>query len=85
MSFINMILTRNPEYIYPLGVNVVAAIIPVWASFKVAMARMRVGLKYPLEYFPGEIDENTDKEKFLFNCTQRAHQVSLQKFVGNFR
>lgn len=70
-----MVLARNPDYIYPLAVNVVAAILPVWAGFRVAIVRRRTGLKYPLEYFPGEIDEKTDKDKFLFNCTQRAQQV----------
>lgn len=74
-SFTSSILAHNPDYIYPLAVNLAAALLPVWASLKVAVARKRVGLKYPAEYCPGPIDEKTDKEKFLFNCTQRAHQV----------
>jgi len=74
-SWTNSILARNSDYIYPLGFNVVAAILPIWASLKVAAARKRAGLKYPAEYFQGPLDEKTDQEKFLFNCTQRAHQV----------
>jgi hypothetical protein len=74
-SLTSALLSHNPDYIYPLVVNLVLGIVPVWASFKVALARKKTGLKYPAEYFPGPIDEKTDSEKFLFNCTQRAHQV----------
>jgi hypothetical protein len=76
-SLTSALLAHNPDYIYPLAVNLVVAIVPVWASAKVAIARKKVGLKYPAEYFPGPIDEKTDSEKFLFNCTQRAHQVPV--------
>lgn len=74
-SLTSSLLARNPDYIYPLAVNILVAIVPVWAGFKVAIARRKVGLKYPAEYCTGPMDEKTDREKFLFNCTQRAHQV----------
>ena len=74
-SLTSALLARNPDYIYPLVVNLIVGVVPFWASMKVAKARKQVGLKYPAEYFPGPIDEKTDREKFLFNCTQRAHQV----------
>jgi hypothetical protein len=85
------LLASNPNYVYPLAVNLVAAVIPVWAGLQVGGARKRTGLKYPAEYFDGPLDEKTDREKFLFNCTQRAHQVICRgrisdriEFVGKF-
>ena len=81
MSLINVLLTRNPDYIYPLVVNLFAGILPVWAGLQVSRARKTVGLKYPAEYCPGVIDEKTDNDKFLFNCTQRAHQVPSLSLV----
>ena len=74
-SLTTELLARSPDYIYPLVVNLVAAIVPIWASLQVSGARKRVGLKYPAEYFYTPCDENAEKDKFLFNCTQRAHQV----------
>src|SRR5437667_1152723 len=74
-SFTHSLLANHPNYIYPLVINVIAGIVPIWASGRVARGRRKVGLKYPAEYCPGPIDEVTDKDKFLFNCTQRAHQV----------
>ena len=74
-SLTSALLARNPDYIYPLVVNLIAGVVPIWASLKVSAARKKVGLKYPAEYCPGPLDEKTDREKFLFNCTQRAHQV----------
>jgi hypothetical protein len=90
-SIIQTILASNPNYVYPLAVNLVAATIPIWAGVQVGGARKRTGLKYPAEYFPGPLDETTDREKFLFNCTQRAHQVIYRgrisdklEFVGKY-
>ena len=74
-SLIQFILARNPDYIYPLGVNLITAFLPVWCGLQVARARKNAGLKYPAEYFDGPLDPEKDKEKYLFNCTQRAHQV----------
>lgn len=76
VSIIQGLLVSNPNYVYPLAINIVAATIPVWAGLQVGGARKRTGLKYPAEYWDGAIDEKTDREKFLFNCTQRAHQVN---------
>ena len=66
----------EPMYVYPLAVNLSAALLPIWAAHQVVLARRQIGLKYPAEYhFP--IDE-TDKDKFRFNCTQRAHANLLE-------
>ena len=81
-SLTTELLIRNPNYIYPLAVNLVASIVPVWASLQVSAARKRIGLKYPAEYFYTPCDENTEKDKFIFNCTQRAHQVPAPYFPG---
>ena len=80
-SFTTELLARNPDYIYPLVVNLVAAVVPIWASLQVGRARKRVGLKYPAEYFYTPCDENAEKDKFVFNCTQRAHQVVPFKYL----
>src|SRR5204862_5942431 len=63
-SLTSALLARNPDYIYPLVVNLIAGVVPVWASLKVSAARKKVGLKYPAEYCPGPLDEKTDREKF---------------------
>jgi hypothetical protein len=70
------LLARNPDYIFPLAVNVATALLPVWMGLTVGKARAKVGLKYPNEYCAGNIDEKTDLDKFLFNCTQRSHHVT---------
>ena len=69
------LLARDPNYIYPLAVNIIGALLPVYASGTVAVARKKTGLKYPLEYHPGVVDEKDDREKWLFNCAQKSHQV----------
>jgi hypothetical protein len=73
----NFILAQNPDYVYPLAINLFVALLPTWSGILVGGARRRTGLKYPLEYHPGQIDEKTDNEKYLFNCTQRASQVYI--------
>jgi len=76
-SIIAQILQRDSNYVYPLAVNLAAAVLPVWAMLRVAGARKRTQLKYPAEYHLDALDETKepDREKYLFNCTQRAHQV----------
>lgn len=74
-TFTASILRENPDYIYPFAVNVLGALVPVWVSVTVGKARARTGLKYPLEYHPGVLEEKDDREKWLFNCTQKSHQV----------
>jgi len=74
-SILSDLLARNPNYVYPLAINLVAGVIPLWAGLTVGEARKRVGLKYPAVFCEGTADEAKDKEKYLFNCAQRAHQV----------
>jgi hypothetical protein len=75
MSLLAQLLQRNPDYVYPLAVNVAIAALPVWAALRVSAARRKTQLKYPAEYHFDAMDETKDRDKFLFNCTQRAHQV----------
>jgi len=75
MSLLTAILQREPDYVYPLAINLATAVLPVWATLRVGAARKRTQLQYPAEYHLDAFDETKDKEKFLFNCTQRAHQV----------
>ena len=75
-SVTNWILSQNPDYVYPLGVNLFVSLLPAWMAVKVGGARKRTGLRYPLEYHPGVVDEKTDSAKYLFNCTQRAAMVT---------
>jgi glutathione S-transferase len=74
-SITTSLLAYNPDYIYPLVVNVLGALVPAWAGVVVGGARRKTGLKYPLEYHAGVIDEKSDHDKWLFNCAQRSHQV----------
>ena len=76
-SVTHFILSQNPDYVYPLAVNLFVALLPTWMGLRVGAARKKTGLKYPLEYHPGVIDEKTEPEKYLFNCTQRASQVPI--------
>jgi hypothetical protein len=67
-------------YIYPLAVNLAAALLPIWAAHQVVKQRVKTGLAYPLLYWPGIIETEKEPEKYRFNCAQRAHQVEqIQK------
>jgi len=83
-TFTASVLRQNPDYIYPLAVNVLGALVPVWISVTVGKARARTGLKYPLEYHPGVLEEKDDREKWLFNCTQKSHQNLLENLPTFF-
>ena len=74
----------DPVYVYPLAVNVATALFPFFATHQVVKARVKTGLKYPNEYWPGIIDREKEPDKFLFNCAQRAHQV-LTSFPKNLK
>jgi hypothetical protein len=77
----------DPVYLYPLAVNVTASLLPIWGAHQVIKSRKKSGLKYPAIYWAEPIDAN-DIDKYLFNCTQRAHQVVplhislMLEFVG---
>ena len=81
-TLITQLLARDTDYVYPVAVNLLVAVLPVWASLRVGAARKRTQLKYPAEYHADAFDETKDKEKYLFNCTQRAHQVPLLRSIG---
>jgi hypothetical protein len=74
-SVTHFILSQNPDYVYPLAINLFASLLPTWMGLRVGAARKKTGLKYPMEYHPGHIDEKTEPDKYMFNCTQRASQV----------
>jgi hypothetical protein len=69
-----MMASLDPVYLYPLAINVAAGLLPIWGAHYVIKGRKKTGLKYPAIYWPEPIDEK-DTDKYLFNCTQRAHQV----------
>ena len=69
------LLQTNPDYIYPLALNLIAGMVPVWASMRVGAARRATQLEYPAEFHEDGFDEKTNREHYLFNCAQRAHKV----------
>ena len=69
------LLQTNPDYIYPLALNLIAGMVPIWASMRVGAARRATQLEYPAEFHEDGFDEKTNREHYLFNCAQRAHKV----------
>lgn len=62
-----------PEYGYVLGSVAVSAGIVQWMAIRVGIARRESGVNYPQMYAEG-----TDEVANKFNCTQRAHQNTVE-------
>lgn len=60
-------------YGYVLGSISTTALVVQWMSIKVALARREYGIKYPKMMADGD-----DEGSQVFNCTQRAHQNTLE-------
>ena len=60
-------------YGYVLGSISTTALVVQWMSIKVALARRECGVKYPKMMADGD-----DEQSMVFNCTQRAHQNTLE-------
>ncbi|KAI8824881.1 uncharacterized protein EV422DRAFT_236550 [Fimicolochytrium jonesii] len=81
-----LLLTVTPEHGYALGVAAASALTLQWLAFKVGGARKAANVPYPYMYAErSEIDKDVEKDvkknkKHIFNCTQRAHQNTLEVY-----
>lgn len=65
---------------YPAVLSVASAslLMNIFQVLKVSAARKRAGIKYPALYADAK-DAETRLEAKVFNCTQRAHQNTLEQ------
>eukprot|EP00877_Chromochloris_zofingiensis_P012396 jgi/Chrzof1/740/Cz01g26280.t1 len=66
-------LGLTPQYGYVLTSVAVTSLVVQWQAFRVAFGRRASGVKYPKMYADGD-----DESAQVFNCTQRAHQNTLE-------
>ncbi|KAG2196092.1 hypothetical protein INT46_010159 [Mucor plumbeus] len=70
-------LTIPSEYGYVLGVSVASALYVFSLGAKVGGARKAAKVPYPYVYAE-KSEAEKDPKKNIFNCTQRAHQNTLE-------
>ncbi|MCJ1234564.1 hypothetical protein MMC14_002525 [Varicellaria rhodocarpa] len=70
-------LTIPNEYGYVLLAATSTAVIHYWHSNLVGSHRRAAGVSYPNAYAPAS-EAAISKEKYLFNCAQRAHANYLE-------
>ncbi|KAG2230074.1 hypothetical protein BDF21DRAFT_442377 [Thamnidium elegans] len=70
-------ITIPSEYGYVLGVAVASALYVFSLGAKVGGARKAAGVSYPYLYAE-KSEAEKDPKKNVFNCTQRAHQNTLE-------
>ncbi|KAI8995290.1 membrane-associated proteins in eicosanoid and glutathione metabolism [Trametes punicea] len=70
-------LVLPKEYAYPAAAVVSTFYLLFWQSTRVARARRRAGIEYP-QVYAEKAEVATNKEAHVFNCTQRAHQNTLE-------
>jgi len=72
-----------PAIVVPEGYSYVLACIAStawlngWQAFKVGSARKAAQVKYP-QLYAEKAEAEADRLKMKFNCTQRAHQNTLE-------
>ncbi|KAI0073935.1 membrane-associated proteins in eicosanoid and glutathione metabolism [Panus rudis PR-1116 ss-1] len=64
-------------YQYAAGAVVSTLWLTVWQTIKVGAARKRAGIPYP-QLYAEKAEADANKNAYLFNCTQRAHQNTLE-------
>ena len=69
--------TPSNSYSYVLLAATSTAFINLWHSSLVGSYRRASGVPYPNAYAPAS-EAATSKEKYLFNCAQRAHSNFLE-------
>ncbi|CDO73068.1 hypothetical protein BN946_scf185007.g122 [Trametes cinnabarina] len=65
------------EYAYPAATVVSTFYLLFWQAFRVGKARKRAGIEYP-QVYADKAEAAAKKEAYVFNCTQRAHQNTLE-------
>ena len=66
-------LQLSTDFGYAIAVVGASFLASTFGAIKVVLARKQYGIKYPALYSSG-----TSKEDVAFNCTQRAHQNTLE-------
>ncbi|CAJ0634027.1 16562_t:CDS:2 [Entrophospora sp. SA101] len=69
----------SDDFGYVILTGVASIILTIYLSFSVVSARKKYNVKYPILYATNEEAEK-DKNKFIFNCYQRAHQNTLETY-----
>ncbi|KAI9026433.1 hypothetical protein CLU79DRAFT_741740 [Phycomyces nitens] len=67
------------QYGYVLGTAVASVLLLISLTIKVGGARKAAGIPYPYAYAE-KAEAEKDPKKNIFNCTQRAHQNTLESF-----
>ncbi|KAI0796320.1 membrane-associated proteins in eicosanoid and glutathione metabolism [Irpex lacteus] len=64
-------------YSYVIASVVSTFYVTLWQSWKVGHARLQAKIEYPQEYAEQAVASES-KDAQIFNCTQRAHQHTLE-------
>jgi glutathione S-transferase len=64
---------------FPISVGIASSFVVAYLGFKVGAARKAANVPYPNLYASAE-EAAKDKLKLIFNCTQRAHQNTLENY-----
>ncbi|CCL98078.1 uncharacterized protein FIBRA_00072 [Fibroporia radiculosa] len=70
-----ILLTR--EHIYPAAAIISTFWVTLFQTIKVGAARKRAGIEYP-QLYAEKAEVKASKDASIFNCTQRAHQNTLE-------
>ncbi|OSD06244.1 membrane-associated proteins in eicosanoid and glutathione metabolism [Trametes coccinea BRFM310] len=70
-------LVLPKEYAYPAASVVSTFYLLFWQAFRVGKARKRAGIEYP-QVYADKVEAAAKQEAQVFNCTQRAHQNTLE-------
>ncbi|KAI0778744.1 membrane-associated proteins in eicosanoid and glutathione metabolism [Trametes elegans] len=65
------------EYAYPATAVVSTFYLLLWQTLRVGRARKHAGVAYP-QVYAEKAEAEAKKEAHVFNCTQRAHQNTLE-------
>ncbi|PCH34051.1 membrane-associated glutathione metabolism protein [Wolfiporia cocos MD-104 SS10] len=72
-------IVLSKEYVYPVAAIASTCWLTFWQTIKVGGARKRAGIPYPYVY-ADKAEVAANQEANVFNCTQRAHQNTLEYF-----
>ncbi|CAO3676313.1 unnamed protein product [Umbelopsis vinacea] len=72
-------LTVSNEYGYVIATGVASVFFMTYLGFKVGAARKAAQVPYPYMYAE-KAEAEKDPKKNIFNCTQRAHQNTLENY-----
>ncbi|KAI0714978.1 membrane-associated proteins in eicosanoid and glutathione metabolism [Earliella scabrosa] len=70
-------IVLSKEYVYPVAAVLSSVYVLVWQTIKVGGARRRAKIEYP-QVYAEKAEAAVNKDALVFNCTQRAHQNTLE-------